>query len=122
MKTIMVVDDEKTICRMVARSLEYHGYHVLHADSAQGGLECFKRHSRVIELVVTDILMPAMSGPEMVECILREKSSMKVLFMTGYNARDKLPDWQRNRFEVLGKPFTAQALANAVRRCLDDAV
>ena len=59
-----------------------------------------------------------MNGPEMVDRILEEKPSMKVLFMTGYSASEALPQHMHKRFGMISKPFTLEGLATAVRDCL----
>ena len=119
METIMVVDDDTLIRRMVTRFLEKEGYGVLAARCGERGVECFEEHPNEIELVLTDVLMPNMSGPEMVNRILQQKASVKVLFMTGYGAPLGLPN-RRQQFGVLMKPFTADVLTRAVRECLDE--
>ena len=119
MATIMVVDDETVVRRLVTSTLERHGYTVLGARCGERGVECFREHPDEIQLVLTDVAMPAMSGPEMVDRILQEKESVKVLFMTGCSDATVLPDRHRKRFSVLGKPFTLEALTQAVRRSLD---
>ncbi len=104
METIMVVDDETPIRRMVTRFLEKEGYAVLGARCGERGVECFQEHPDEIELVLTDVSMPKMSGPEMVNRILQQKASVKVLFMTGYGAPAGLPN-RRQQFGVLLKPL-----------------
>jgi DNA-binding NtrC family response regulator len=75
-------------------------------------------HADEIELVLTDITMPMMSGPEMVDRILKERPAVKVLFMTGLGGSEVLPAHYRKRFPVLAKPFTPAVLHGAVRDCL----
>jgi FixJ family two-component response regulator len=65
-----------------------------------------------------DIVMPHMSGPEMVQAILRIDPSVRVMFMTGYFADVKLPQRGPNEFPVLHKPFTPEVLLRSVRDCL----
>jgi len=115
----MVVDDETLVRRMVTRVLEQQGYAVLGARCGERGVECFEEHPDEIELVLTDVLMPNMSGPEMVNRILAQKASVKVLFMTGYGTPAGLPQ-RRQQFGVLMKPFTPDALTRAVRECLSE--
>lgn len=120
METIMVVDDESLVLSMVTRSLEQQGYSVLAARSGERGVACFEEHYDQIKLVLTDIVMPSMSGPEMVDRILRQKASVKVLFMTGYGAQATLPNLSETQFSVIQKPFTTALLARKVRDCLDE--
>ena len=120
METILVVDDETIVRRMVTRSLEKEGYAVLGARCGERGVECFQEHPDEIELVLTDVVMPNMSGPEMVTRILQRKASMKVLFMTGYGAPVVLPNPRQQQFGVIQKPFTPAVLTRRVRECLDE--
>jgi CheY-like chemotaxis protein len=120
METIMVVDDETLIRRLVTRSLEKEGYTVLGARCGERGVECFREHPDEIELVLTDVAMPNMSGPEMVGRLLQLKASIKVLFMTGYGAPVGLPSPRQQQFGVLLKPFTPAVLTRRVRECLDE--
>jgi CheY-like chemotaxis protein len=71
-----------------------------------------------VDLILSDIAMPHMSGPEMVREILRIEPSVRVMFMTGYFADGKLPDAAHNEFPVLHKPFTPEILLRSVRDCL----
>jgi len=119
-ETIMVVDDETLIRRLVTRSLEKEGYAVLGARCGSRGVECFQEHPDEIELVLTDVAMPNMSGPEMVDRLLQLKASIKVLFMTGHGFPVGLPSQRQQQFGVLLKPFTPAVLARRVRECLDE--
>jgi two-component system cell cycle sensor histidine kinase/response regulator CckA len=120
METIMVVDDETIVRRMVTLSLEKQGYAVLGARCGERGVECFLQHTDEIELVLTDVVMPNMSGPEMVDRILLQKASVKVLFMTGYGALNPSPSPRQQQFGVILKPFTPDTLTRRVRECLDE--
>ena len=120
METIMVVDDETLVRRLVTRSLEKEGYTVLGARCGERGVECFQKHPDEIELVLTDVAMPNMSGPQMVDRLLQLKASVKVLFMTGYGAPVGLPSQRQQHFGVLLKPFTPAVLTRRVRECLDE--
>jgi two-component system cell cycle sensor histidine kinase/response regulator CckA len=119
-ETIMVVDDETAVRRLVTLSLEKAGYTVLGARCGVRGIECFAEHPDEIELVLTDVSMPNMSGPEMVDRILRQKASIKVLFMSGFGAPTGLPGARQQQFGVLLKPFTPAVLTRRVRECLDE--
>jgi two-component system cell cycle sensor histidine kinase/response regulator CckA len=117
-ETILVVDDETMVRRVATRSLERYGYNVYGASSGLRGWECFREHPDEIDLVLTDVVMPAMTGPEMVQKILGDKPAVKVLFMTGYGREFTLPARSEKRFAVVHKPFTAAGLVQAVRECL----
>ncbi len=117
--TALVVDDDSVVRRLVTATLERSGFTVYGSRSGDRGLDCFLQHQDEIDVVLTDVVMPVMSGPEMVEHIVRHRPSTKVLFMTGYNATHVLPDNHAKRYAVLGKPFSSSTLVKAVRDCLE---
>ena len=121
-QTILVVDDDSIVRKTATVVLERGGFRVHGSRSGARGYECFMEHPDEIGLVLTDVVMPLMSGPEMVEMILRQRPNVKVLFMTGYSAIAVLPDLYSKRYGVLGKPFTPAALLHAVRNCLLECV
>ena len=105
---ILVVDDDPMVCKVVVTILQKYGYSVFDAPSGQHGLKCVVEHPE-IELVLSDIVMPELSGLEMVNRILEMRPAMKVIFMTGYGG-DNPPTHQVKRFGVLEKPFTIPGL------------
>lgn len=117
-QTVLVVDDDQLVRRLATSSLQRSGFLVYGSQSGERGYSCFTEHPDEIDLVLTDIAMPLMSGPQMVDQILRLRPEIKVLFMTGYDANHILPEHQARRFRVLAKPFTSNTLVSAVRKCL----
>ena len=113
---ILLVDDEPVVRGVAQRSLEFKGYTVIPAASGAEGLELFRRYDEAIGIVIADIKMPGLSGPEMVEGIRRFAPKVNVLFISGDH--DALPDWARNTCGVLPKPFTPSELVSAVEDCL----
>ncbi len=79
---ILVVDDEPMVRRFVVTTLQSRGFAVFEASSGREGLKYFSEHDPV-DLVLTDVLMPIMTGPEMVQRILKIDPTVKVLFKTG---------------------------------------
>ncbi len=112
---ILLVDDDASVRGLAATILKHHGYNVIEADSGITGVNCFAEHHSIIGLVVSDIMMPHMTGPEMVDKILALDSSVAVMFMTGCAIGSDLPE----SVAVLAKPFTPGALLQAVRICLN---
>jgi two-component system cell cycle sensor histidine kinase/response regulator CckA len=106
--------------QLVAALLQQSGYIVIEADSGPKGLACFAEDGGSVDLVLSDIAMPDMSGPEMDQEILRIDPSVRVMFMTGYFAGVKLADGAQNEFPVLQKPFTPEVLLRSVRQRLAD--
>jgi two-component system cell cycle sensor histidine kinase/response regulator CckA len=115
---ILVVDDDMAVRQLVAALLQQTGYGVIEADGGPKGLARFAEKRGSVDLILSDIAMPDMSGPEMVREILRIEPSVRVMFMTGYFADANLPDGAQNEFPVLHKPFTPESLLRSVRDCL----
>jgi two-component system cell cycle sensor histidine kinase/response regulator CckA len=113
-KRILVVDDEDGVRRLVARLLTRAGYNVESACDGDDALETFCNGGK-FDLIVSDVRMPGISGPRLVEKIRRVESDVKVLYLTGYAdqlfiERELL--WEDEAF--LDKPFTAPGLLESV--------
>jgi CheY-like chemotaxis protein len=119
-ETILLVEDEEGVRKMAAESLERLGYRVLHASNGAEALELCLRQGR-IDLMVTDVVMPEIGGPESAQQLRMVRPEMKVLYMSGYTdraiARQRVfsPD-----LPFLQKPFTPLSLGRKVREVLDD--
>jgi two-component system cell cycle sensor histidine kinase/response regulator CckA len=114
--TILVVDDESIVCRVAAAVLSSRGYQVVIANGGIDGLQKFSAHKDEVKLVVSDINMPDLSGPEMVDLIRQEQPHVNILFISG--AADVLPNWAEGTCGVLVKPFLAGKLVETVEKCL----
>jgi CheY-like chemotaxis protein len=90
-ETILVVDDDSGVLRLVAAVLETAGYKILEATCGREGLERFSGHRSDIGLVLSDLSMPTMTGSEMIRHILRIAPGVRVMFMTGATEESKLP-------------------------------
>jgi signal transduction histidine kinase len=119
-ETILVLEDDPQVRALVVRTLERRGYDVLEAATAEDARRFAEQMNDRIGLVLTDVIMPGASGPEVVAQIRGEIPSARVLYMTGYagsaiRKRGLLPD----DAPVIEKPFTPDSLSRAVRRVLD---
>jgi two-component system cell cycle sensor histidine kinase/response regulator CckA len=118
-ETILVVEDEESVRALARKILERNGYTVLEAGHAEEALLTCARHAGPIHLVVTDVVMPGVSGRELAERLLALHSDMRVLFVSGY-IKDAIVE--RDRFDpgraFLQKPFTREGLARKVREIL----
>jgi two-component system cell cycle sensor histidine kinase/response regulator CckA len=119
-ETVLLVEDEDFVRQIVQRVLEDQGYTVLSVDSGEKGLRVAEAKGGAIQLLVTDVVMPGMSGPQLAAELQSRYPAIRTLFMSGYTG-DFLtrhgvtaPD-----AEFLAKPFTLQALAAKVRNLLD---
>ena len=119
-ETIMVCEDSPPLRSLVCRILKGCGYHVIDAPLAPEALQMGNDHRGHIDLLITDVVMPQMSGPELARAIRAPRPRTKVLYITGY-ADSLLPSGDMlGQTAVLTKPFTAEKLAQTVRRMLDD--
>lgn len=120
-QTILLADDEPSIRSLIGNFLVSMGYQILVATSGEEALQIFECHNRAIDLLITDITMPHMSGWELAVRIMRLRPGLKVLYISGYPANESsledAPD-QGNAF--LQKPFTLDALARQVGILLSD--
>ncbi|MCA9556810.1 MAG: response regulator, partial [Myxococcales bacterium] len=119
-ETILVVEDEHELRRLVCQTLELHGYRTLEAAIPEEALRHCERHGAAIRLVVTDVVMPQMSGPELFRRLEDRQPAMKVLFMSGYlTERQDHRDIFDNNHHFLQKPFSTSQLVQMVREVLD---
>lgn len=116
--TILVVDDEAGVRVMVARMLSLNGYAVVSAQSGEEALAIVQDYAAPIDLVLTDVRMPEMSGPELVERLTKLRPGIRVMYMSAYS-RDVLPPGvQDTDVPFLTKPFTMRTLALSVTETL----
>jgi len=117
--TILVVEDEEAVRVLVSQILQGAGYRVLEANGPQEALDLVERCDDVLDLVLTDVLMPGMPGTELAERITNRFPDTRVLFMSGYTgrslARRGLLD---TRIHFLRKPFTTDELLDKVGKVL----
>jgi PAS domain S-box-containing protein len=120
-ETVLLVEDEATVRDATQRMLAARGYRVLAAASLHEALERSRSWPGAIDLVVTDVIMPAGSGRDVADAIRAERPGTRVLFVSGYTA-DVLAGYEigDGELDFLAKPFTGAQLAARVRRLLDD--
>lgn len=103
---------------MVARMLSLNGYAVVSAQSGEEALAIVQDYAAPIDLVLTDVRMPEMSGPELVERLTKLRPGIRVMYMSAYS-RDVLPPGvQDTDVPFLTKPFTMRTLALSVTETL----
>ncbi len=117
---ILLVEDDTSVRKLVQELLEQQGYKVIAAEHAARALELVEGLDREIEFLVTDVVMPGMSGPDLAERLTRRFPRMKILFISGYTdslvIRHGLLDAEH---VMLQKPFDGTMLASKVRELLD---
>lgn len=118
--TILIVDDEPDVLRLVESTLADAGYNVVAARGAEGAIKAFEKMSEGPALLLTDVVMPGMSGPMLVDQLLLRQPELKVLFMSGYDDRQVVQRYVLERgFKLLAKPFTIKSLRAAIQAELD---
>src|SRR5262249_14043123 len=103
---------------LIANTLSELGYNVLEAKEPTEAVALLERHAAV-DLVVTDVIMPQMNGPELVRQLLEMRPLLKVLYMSGYIGDAVLQHGSHVRAELLQKPFAPDILARKLREILD---
>jgi PAS domain S-box-containing protein len=119
-ETVLLVEDETMIRALVSNILGSHGYTVLEADNAERAEEIARTRRGDIDLIVTDVVLPGLSGRELVERLAAVRPGLPSLFMSGYT--QEIVDNHgvlRSGLSFLQKPFTPQALLMKVRELLD---
>jgi len=119
-ETILVVEDEPEVLRVAERALRASGYRVLAAAGPAEALELTAAFAERIDLLLSDVMMPGMSGPDLARTLLATRPETRLLFMSGFSAdliaqEGRLP----TETNVLAKPFTLAELTGRVRSVLD---
>jgi PAS domain S-box-containing protein len=121
-ETVLLVEDEDIVRRLVAQMLETQGYRVLAAGDPDHAVDLSAAHEGPIDLLITDVVMPNMSGRELAVRLHVDRPEMKILYISGYTDRAIVHHGVLAQGTVfLQKPFTGDDLARKVRAVLDDA-
>ncbi|MFN6963443.1 MAG: response regulator [Pyrinomonadaceae bacterium] len=118
-ETILLVEDEDLVRDFTAELLRSCGYEVVQASDGVQALEMFEGTGRHFDLLLTDMVMPRMSGRELAARLSETRPGMKVLFMSGYTDDFVARDGVAANSNFIAKPFTLSDLATKVRECLD---
>jgi len=116
-ETILVAEDEAVVRDMVVLALEHAGYRVVAASTGEEAVRLIDRMGEEIDLLLSDVIMPGMSGPDLYDRARRTRPGLKAIFMSGYSALDigrPIPEG----ITLLEKPFTSARLNEAVRETL----
>ena len=122
-KTVLVVDDEPDVRKLVGAMVGQFGYNVITADSGEHALKMYKNHNAPIELLITDVVAPGMSGPMLADKLIALQPDLKVLYISGYDNTHVVQKYVVERgHALLAKPFTIEELQNKIRDLLQPAV
>ena len=116
--TVLVVDDDTAVRNLSLTLLRRCGFRTLEAFDGESGLSTFLRHQNDVDLVLTDVVMPKVSGPQMVDKILESNPSVKVVFMSG-TQNNTLPQCHGRELPVIHKPFGAEKFTTCIREVLE---
>jgi two-component system cell cycle sensor histidine kinase/response regulator CckA len=117
--TILLVEDEAPVRMFAARALRNKGYTVLEADCAEIAIDLMNHHGQEVEMIVTDVIMPGMNGPTMIDKIILQHPNVKVIFISGYAEDIFVNNYGLERsFNFLAKPFTLKQLARKIKEVL----
>ena len=117
-ETVLVIEDEESLRALARTLLEGAGYTVLEAHGGSEAIKISRQHGKPIHLLLTDMVMPGMSGPEVAKNLISTYPDLKVMYMSGYSNFSRRVVLDSNA-TFLEKPFTREALLNKVRQVLD---
>jgi hypothetical protein len=119
-ETVLLVEDEDAVRALAREVLRRNGYVVLEARHGLDALRLAERHTDPIQLLVTDVVMPHMSGRELADRLAEVRPNMRVLFMSGYTDHAAMHRHLTPGAAFLQKPFTPETFARKVRSMLDE--
>jgi two-component system, cell cycle sensor histidine kinase and response regulator CckA len=118
-KTILVVDDEPEIRKLVSAMLTPQGYRIILADTGEQAIKVFRKQVKDIDLLLTDVVAPGMAGPTLADQLTELKPDLRVLFMSGYDNRQVVQKFVVEKGSLLlTKPFTIKQLKEKVEEAL----
>jgi PAS domain S-box-containing protein len=123
-ETILVVEDEEPLLKLMHHILESHGYKILDCSNAQQALEIWEQHKKRIDLLLTDLILPnGMAGTELAKILQAQKPLLKVLYTSGYNAERLEKEFPPGtKVNLVQKPFHARKLAEMVYQTINAGV
>jgi two-component system, cell cycle sensor histidine kinase and response regulator CckA len=117
---VLVVDDESVIGEMIGRMVERHGCQHVSFNDPVKALQYYRDNSQKITLIITDLTMPKLPGPDLIKNALRINPNLPIVLITGY-AEEYIPDDVRPLVQhVLPKPFVKAEVVDAVRTALQN--
>jgi two-component system cell cycle sensor histidine kinase/response regulator CckA len=119
-ETVLVVDDEPSIRKLLIQTMQPLGYKLLDAPSGEDALKVSDEYPGVIDLLVTDVVMPGMNGMQLAETLQHRRPDMRVIFMSGYTDRAIVQkDMLDRKLILIQKPITPSVVAAKIREVLD---
>jgi PAS domain S-box-containing protein len=120
-ETVLVVEDEKAVRDLTVKIMRQLGYHVLAAASGAEAIEVSRSHTGHIALLLTDVVMPNMSGRQLADVLIPSRPGLKVLYLSGYTENTVVHHGVLDEgVDFLPKPFSREVLAKKIREILDE--
>lgn len=118
--TILAVDDDRSVLGLLENTLAGAGYRVLTADCGRNAVEAYESSRHPIDLLLTDVIMPDLTGPVLAERLRARQPGLQVLFISGFHDADLVQRFVTAKgFTLLPKPFSVDALLRVVEEALD---
>lgn len=120
MRTILVAEDDALVRKLVCRLLTTRGFHVLQADNGKKALELASSFDGEIHMLLSDVVMPGMNGPQVAVKLEKLRPSMKILFMSGFTDNALVfEDDEKVEAHFIPKPFSPGSILSKVQELLD---
>ncbi|HWE48209.1 MAG TPA: response regulator [Bryobacteraceae bacterium] len=117
--SILVIDDEKEVLRLMETILSDGGYEVVVANGAEDAARKMDAMPAPPDLVISDVVMPGMSGPMLVDRLRATRPDLRVLFMSGYDHSQVVQQYVvQQGFDLIPKPFTSRGLLAAIKKSI----
>lgn len=119
MSTVLVVDDEPEVLRLVETVLIRNGHKVITASNGERAMEKVRKHGSAPDLLLTDVVMPGLSGPMIADQLHAQYPALKVLFMSAYEDRQVVRRYVKDEgFDLIAKPFSIDDLSAKITSVL----
>jgi CheY-like chemotaxis protein len=116
--TILLAEDDSIMRRLTRKMLQEHGYRVLEAEDGNAALDVIATNDGMVDLILTDVVMKGMSGPELVLRLMGSHPTMKVVYMSGYTGELVTHQGLNSGIRLLEKPFTRTDLLKTLDAAL----
>jgi len=117
--TILAVDDDGSVLGLLGDVLRQAGYRVLLADGGWSAIQAYEKSEERVHLLLTDVIMPDLTGPVVAERLRARQPDLQVLFISGFHDAELVQRFvTRKGFALLPKPFTVDGLLRVVRESL----
>ena len=119
-ETILLVEDSDPVRELVCQCLQDEGYTVLEASKSAEAVQITEKKQQKVDMLLTDVIMPGMSGPDLAQIILKDHKDIKVLYLSGYSDHLLvLQGTSKPNISFLAKPFNPEILMRKVREVLN---